>query len=52
MVEDHLYTYTDFEGTIPEGNYDAGTLIVWDNGTYILPEVQSKAATKNKLKSD
>lgn len=38
MTEDHPLMYLDFEAVIPEGNYGAGTMIVWDTGVFRLED--------------
>ncbi len=51
-VEDHPLKYTDFEGTIPKGQYGAGTMKIWDAGTYEVRKAPNiaKALEKGELK--
>jgi bifunctional non-homologous end joining protein LigD len=49
MVEDHPLEYGDFEGRIPDGNYGAGAVIVWDRGRWLPIEDPVAGLEKGKL---
>jgi bifunctional non-homologous end joining protein LigD len=51
-VEDHPVDYIDFEGVIPEGNYGAGAVIVWDRGRFEPVEDFDAGFDKGKLLFD
>jgi DNA ligase D len=51
LVEDHPLDYASFEGRIPSGNYGAGTVIVWDRGTWVtLADSPEEALKEGELK--
>jgi len=49
-VEDHPISYGGFEGVIPKGQYGAGTVIVWDRGTWVALEDPREGYRCGKLK--
>jgi bifunctional non-homologous end joining protein LigD len=51
-VEPHPIEYGDFEGLIPEGNYGAGAVIVWDRGAWVPVEDPEQGLEKGKLLFD
>jgi len=49
LVEDHPLDYINFEGVIPENNYGAGTVIVWDTGLYATKKSMNQQFRDGKI---
>jgi bifunctional non-homologous end joining protein LigD len=52
MVEDHPYDYKDFTGVIPEGNYGAGIVEIWDKGSFVISGETDPLTMEKKMSAE
>jgi bifunctional non-homologous end joining protein LigD len=52
MVEDHPYSYRTFKGVIPEGNYGAGIVEIWDHGIFVPLNEQYELSGEKEILKD
>ena len=50
MVDDHPLGYADFEGVIPEGDYGGGTVMIWDEGTFLALDESDREGSEQAFR--